>query len=128
MQELMIIASILLFLNATLLTVLVPGGPIENRDFSHLRGGLFWGFNLFLILLGITSYITCYLLLISHDQSVLMAQVIAVLYFLVYALDLAGVFPKSPTKMSRSLMLMELINASMALFLFVVATAIHDIG
>ncbi|CAH1056645.1 hypothetical protein [Paenibacillus pseudetheri] len=128
MQDIMIMASLLVFLNVTLLAILVPGGPIENRDFSKLKGGVFWGFNLFLILLAITSFIVCYLLLISHPHAIFMTQIIAVLYFIVYIIDLAGIFPKSPTKMSKPLMLFEVINTSMAIFLFLFVMAIGHVG
>ncbi|MCY9591594.1 hypothetical protein PC41400_03595 [Paenibacillus chitinolyticus] len=128
MQDMMIIASLLVFLNVTLLTILVPGGPIENRDFSKLTGVVFWGFNLFLISLGVVSFIACYLLLISHSNAILITQMIAVLYFIVYTIDLAGMFPKSPTKMSKPLMLFEIINTTMAVFLFLFVTAIGHAG
>lgn len=35
MQDIMIIASLLVFFNVMLLAILVPGGPIENRDFQN---------------------------------------------------------------------------------------------
>jgi len=38
MQDIMIMASLVVFLNVTLLAILVPGGPIENRNFSALKG------------------------------------------------------------------------------------------
>ena len=128
MQDMMIIASFIMFLNVTLLTILVPGGPIENRDFSKLTGAVFWGFNVFLISLGIMSFVTCYLLLISHPHAILISQVIAILYFIVYTIDLAGMFPKSPTKMSKPLMMLEIINTAMAVFLFIFVTAVNHIG
>ncbi|HBS44869.1 MAG TPA: hypothetical protein DEA91_11130 [Paenibacillus sp.] len=128
MQDIMIIASLLVFFNVMLLAILVPGGPIENRDFSKLKGVVFWGFNLFLILLGVMSFITCYLLLIAHPNAIFITKIIAVLYFIVYIIDLAGIFPKSPTKMSKPLMLFEIINGSMAIFLFLFVTAIGHIG
>lgn len=124
MQITMIFASTLMFINVTLLAILVPGGPIENRDFNGLRGIVFWGFNVFLITLGITSYITSYLLLISNSYALPMGQIISVLYFIVYSIDLAGIFPKSPTRMSKTLMLIEEVNASLAIFLFIFITAI----
>lgn len=124
MKSFMMVAGFLMFLNVTLLTILVPGGPIENRDFSHLKGLVFWGFNVFLISLGLTSYLTGYLLLTENQYALIAAQVIAVLYFGVYLIDLAGIFPKSPTKMSKPLMLLELVNASLAIFLFIFTTAI----
>jgi hypothetical protein len=128
MQDIMIIASLLVFFNVMLLAILVPGGPIENRDFSKLKGVVFWGFNLFLILLGVMSFITCYLLLIAHPNAIFITKFIAVLYFIVYIIDLAGVFPKSPTKMYNPLMLFEIINASMAVFLFLFVMAIGHSG
>lgn len=128
MQDIMIIASLLVFFNVMLLAILVPGGPIENRDFSKLKGVVFWGFNLFLILLGVMSFITCYLLLIAHPNAIFITKIIAVLYFIVYIIDLAGIFPKSPTKMSKPLMLFEIINGSMAAFLFLFVTAIGHVG
>ncbi|MBS7527038.1 hypothetical protein KHM83_10130 [Fusibacter paucivorans] len=114
-----------MFMNVLLLTVLVPGGPIENRDFSALKGIVFWGFNVFLITLGLASYGTSYLLLTANHYAVRAAQVLAVLYFGVYMVDLGGIFPKSPTKMSKVLMLMEIINASMAVLLFICVTAVE---
>ncbi|MEK4237151.1 hypothetical protein [Paenibacillus sp. FSL H7-0714] len=128
MQDIMIIASLLVFFNVMLLAILVPGGSIENRDFSKLKGVVFWGFNLFLILLGVMSFITCYLLLIAHPNAIFITKIIAVLYFIVYIIDLAGIFPKSPTKMSKPLILFEIINGSMAVFLFLFVTAIGHIG
>lgn len=128
MQDIMIIASLLVFFNVMLLAILVPGGPIENRDFSKLKGVVFWGFNLFLILLGVMSFITCYLLLIAHPNAIFITKIIAVLYFIVYIIDLAGIFPKSPTKMSKPLMLFEIINGSMAAFLFLFVMAIGHVG
>lgn len=124
MQSIMIFASILMVINVTLLTILVPGGPIENRDFNGLRDIVFWGFNMFLITLGIASYTTSYLLLIANSYAIPMAQIISVLYFSVYIIDLVGIFPKSPTKMSKTLMLIEVINSSLAIFLFIFVTAI----
>ena len=124
MQNSMIFASVLMFLIVTLLVVLVPGGPIENRDFHGLKGVVFWGFNVFLITLGIMSYITSYLLLIANSNAIALSKVIAVLYFILSIVDLAGIFPKSPTKMSKTLMLMELIISSLAVFLFIYVTAI----
>lgn len=74
------------------------------------------------------SFITCYLLLIAHPNAIFITKIIAVLYFIVYIIDLAGIFPKSPTKMSKPLILFEIINGSMAVFLFLFVTAIGHIG
>lgn len=124
MQSIKILASILVFINVTLLTILVPGGPIENRNFRGLKGVVFWGFNAFLITLGIASYLTSYLLLVENPYALSMAKIISILYFIVYMIDLGGIFPKSPDKMSKTLMLLEIVNTSFAVLLFIVATAI----
>jgi len=39
---------------------LVPGGPIESRSFSHLSPAIFWGFNAFLITLGVTAFVIAF--------------------------------------------------------------------
>jgi hypothetical protein len=104
-----------------LLAILVPGGPIENRDFSTLKGVVFWGFNLFLITLGLTSFYSIYALLADLPNTVLVIKSIAIGYIIVYAIDLMGVFPKSPTKMSNTLMLFEIINLCIAVYLFIIS-------
>lgn len=50
---------------------------------------------LFLITLGITSYITSYLLLVENSYALPMAKIISVLYFIVYMIDL-GEFSLNP--------------------------------
>ncbi|GAB6106629.1 hypothetical protein [Fusibacter bizertensis] len=115
------IVSFILFLNVTLLAILVPGGPIENRDFSRLKGVVFWGFNVFLISLGLVTFWTSYAVLKDVSYAALMIKVVAVGYALVYALDLAMIFPKSPTKMSKTLMLLEIVNLSLAVYSFILS-------
>lgn len=116
--------SIIIFLNVTLLAILVPGGPIENRDFSALKGVVFWGFNVFLITLGLTSFYTIHAVLANNSTAVLLTKSIAIAYVTVYAIDLIGMFPKSPTKMSNTLMLFEIINLCIAVYLFIISFSI----
>lgn len=113
--------SIIIFLNVTLLAILVPGGPIENRDFSALKGVVFWGFNVFLITLGLTSFYTIHAVLANNSTAILLTKSIATAYVIVYAIDLIGMFPKSPTKMSNTLMLFEIINLCIAVYLFIIS-------
>ncbi len=47
----------LLLLSAIMLTSLVPGGPIETRDFSHISPLVLGSFNVFLTTLSITSFL-----------------------------------------------------------------------
>lgn len=113
--------SIIILLNVTLLAILVPGGPIENRDFSNLKGLIFWGFNAFLITLGMASFYAIYSALGGLSNTGLVTSILACAYILVYGLDLAGIFPKSPSKMSKPLMLIEIINLCMAIYLFILS-------
>jgi hypothetical protein len=113
--------SLIIFLNVTLLAILVPGGPIENRDFSALKGVVFWGFNVFLITLGLTSFYSIYALFSDLSIVELIIKFIATAYIIVYAVDLIGIFPKSPTKMSKTLMLFEIINLCAAVYLLIIS-------
>lgn len=116
-----IFISLVLFLNVTLLAILVPGGPIENRDFTHLKGSVFWGFNVFLISQGLMTFVNAYFVLSGISIWQPLAIAVAIGYMIVYALDLAKIFPKSPTKMSKALQLLEIINFSVAVYLFILA-------
>lgn len=116
--------SFILFLNVVLLSILVPGGPIENRDFRNLKGISFWSFNVFLITLGLMTYVASYWMLVSHPLAISLTKGISILYFMVYALDLGRIFPKSPTKMSKTLMLFEILNMSLAIYLFIITASI----
>lgn len=118
-----IILGSVLFLNVSFLTVLVPGGPIENRDFSHMTGFSFWGFNIYLISLGLSSFIISYYLILGASWAYTLALVLGFMYLGVYLLDLLGIFPTSPTAMSNPLMLMEIINALLAVYLIVLLFA-----
>ncbi len=118
--------SFILFLNVVLLSILVPGGPIENRDFQKLKSLIFWGFNIFLITLGAVTYLASYWMLVSYPLALPLTKIIAILYFMVYALDLGKIFPKSPTEMSKRLMLFEIINMSLAVYLFVLTSSMYE--
>ena len=111
----------LVFLNVMLLSVLVPGGPIENRDFTHLKGVVFWGFNVFLITLGLLTFFTSYAVLAHAPYAKTLMMGVSIGYIAVYALDLAKIFPKSPTPMGKPLMTLEIVNLCLAVYLFIVA-------
>lgn len=114
----------LLFANMTLLTILVPGGPVENRDFSTMPKMAFVGFNVFLVSLGVVSILVAFWLMISTSAyAVVITLLLGVLYAIVYFIDLAGVFPKSGTPMSPALMGFEIVNANAAMFLIVFSGA-----
>ena len=60
-QKIAIALLLLIFTFATL----VPGGPIETRDFSHLSPVVFWGFNAFLISLAIAISLFLHFFILS---------------------------------------------------------------
>jgi hypothetical protein len=102
-----------------LLAVLVPGGPVETRSFSILAPWVYWGFNTFLISLGIFTVITLVFAVLKRRWAFIAAIVAAGLYILVYVLDLAGIFPVSPDPMPAALLWIEVIDSILAAVLIV---------
>lgn len=100
----------LLILSLVLLGVLIPGGPIENRNFSHISPIILGLFNSFLTALGIASLPTAYFSIGGSDTALIIATVCGISYFLVYAFDLTKIFPVSPDKMPRALFLIEVVG------------------
>jgi hypothetical protein len=75
---------------------LAPGGPIENRDFSHMGPAVFWGFNAFLITLWLAGLVSVYFIWKGKRGAYWAAIIIGWLYVTVVASDLGGIFPVSP--------------------------------
>ena len=117
--------SLILFLNVTLLSILVPGGPIENRDFEYLKKYplIYYGFSIFLLALILISLTMCYFVLLGNIWAFKISVILGILYFIVYILDLRKIFPKSQTPMSKTLMLIEIINMMLALLLVIFSLA-----
>lgn len=105
-----------------LLFSLVPGGGIENRDFSHIPVAILGAFNIFLTSLGIVSLLLLYFIWQRQAWAYLLAAFCGLGYFVVYLLDLAKIFPVSPTAMSSTLLSIEVIGCALALPLMVLAT------
>lgn len=93
---------------------LAPGGPIENRDFSHLTPTAYWGFNAFLIILGLTGFIFVYFIWRGRRGGYRAAIVIGWLYIAVVALDLGKVFPVSPDPTGFGLGTVMILDAILA--------------
>lgn len=106
---------ILLVLSMLLLSVLVPGGPVETRDFSHISPVILGLFNAFLTILGMGSLFVAYGVYRQHDWSFGWAMACGVSYLFVYLLDLASIFPVSPTAMPLSLLAIECAGSVVAL-------------
>lgn len=107
--------SLLLLVSGLLLSSLIPGGPIENRDFSHINTGILLIFNIYLTLLGLGSFVLIPYVLRSGRYAGMLGVVSGVSYLLVYVVDLLGWFPKTPSEMSGPLFLVELIGMWVAL-------------
>ncbi len=90
---------------------LVPGGPIETRDFSHLSSAVFWGFNIVLLLLGLSGLAVSYGAWQGKRWASWGAIPIFWLYLAVFVLDWAQVFPPTPDAMGLGLGLVECFGA-----------------
>jgi hypothetical protein len=118
-------ARVAAFLLAALLisfAALVPGGPVENRDFSHLSPATFNGFNAFLITLGLVGIVTVFGLWRSRRWALWLAVMVGWTYVMVVALDLGKVFPVSPDPTGFALGLIMIVDgilgANAALFAY----------
>lgn len=105
--------KLLILLVLTFIT-LVPGGPVETRSFAHLGGPVFWGFNMFLILLGITALISAVGLLRDNAAGAVGGIVAGWGYIFVVLLDLGHVFPTTPDPIPLMLGLIEILDAILA--------------
>lgn len=102
--------STLLIVSAVLLGILVPGGPIETRDFSHISPVILGIFNTFLTGLGIGSFVFAYIALKGKRWAFIVSFVCGISYFLVYTLDLFKIFPVSPNEMPAALLVIETVG------------------
>lgn len=92
------------------LSLLVPGGPIETRSFSHINSLTLGAFNTFLTVLGLGSLLLIYFVLKSERWAFFVAAVCGLSYVGVYGLDLAQVFPVSPDAMPPALLAIEVLG------------------
>lgn len=103
-----------LIVSACLLTTLIPGGPVENRDFSHIHPAILGLFNVFLTTLDLGSFVVAFFAFRGHRWALGTAYYAAIAYFAVYAVDLAQIFPRSPTPMSFALAFIEVLGMTVA--------------
>lgn len=113
-------AWILIVLVATFVT-LVPGGPVETRDFSGLGGPVFWGFNVFLVLLAVLAVGSALLMLRGRTRAAWGAIAAAWGYVFVVLLDLGHVFPLSPDNIPLLLGLVEILDFVLAGYVMILA-------
>ncbi|MBN2752473.1 MAG: hypothetical protein JXQ84_07160 [Rhodospirillaceae bacterium] len=112
---------LLLGVSACLLGVLIPGGPIETRTFSHLAPLILGAFNTFLTVLGVASFFLTYHTYKGRWEAFVASALCGVGYFLVYVLDLGGVFPVSPDPMPPALRVIEVVGTMVSLPLVVLS-------
>lgn len=115
------IAAALLALSAFNLSLMIPGGPVEARDFSSYPALVLAGFNIFLTVLGLGSFILAWFMGFRRHQVGLLAGLAGLSYFAVYAIDLAGIFPTSPTPMPHNLFMLEWLGLVLSLPLMMIA-------
>lgn len=109
------IINVLLAASAVNLTFMIPGGYIESRDFSHISPIILGGFNIFLTTLGMVSLFLVYFINKKQKWALKAAFVCGLSYFIVYTIDLAGIFPKSPTAMPFLLLILETLGTVLAI-------------
>lgn len=117
-----------LVLSMILLSILIPGGPIETRDFSHISPSILGLFNTFLTLLGMLSLLVAYFVYHSKKWAYLSAIIIGIAYFLVYVLDLAHIFPRSPSPMPFLLIAIEVTGTLLSFPLIFLAKRISSLS
>ncbi|OCW59086.1 hypothetical protein AWJ14_04370 [Hoeflea olei] len=95
---------------------LVPGGPVETRDFSALGGTVFWGFNVFLVALGLIAIAAGITLVRGSLGFAWLAIAASWGYVFVVLLDLGAVFPRSPDPIPLLLGLIESLDFMLAAY------------
>ena len=109
------IINLLLIISAINLTLMIPGGFIESRDFSHISSIILGIFNVFLTTLGMVSLFLVYFIYKKQKWAVWTAFIAGLSYFIVYTIDLAKIFPKSPTQMPLTLFYLEILGTIIAI-------------
>jgi len=95
---------------------LAPGGPIENRDFSHLPRAVFNGFNAFLITLGLVGFLVAFFVWKGKRWAYWDAILVGWLFVIVVASDLGKVFPVSPDPTGFALGMIMIVDAILACY------------
>lgn len=103
------------------LSTLVPGGPIETRDFSHINPLTLGVFNTFLTTLCLGSLLLIYFVLRSEHWAMVMSAISGLSYLGVYGLDLAEIFPVSPDAMPPALLSIEVFGSILSIPLLVLS-------
>lgn len=116
-----LVGGCLLVALTLILIPMVPGGLIDTRDFAPLPRWQYNTFNVFLTTLGIASFVIAGFMLAGQHWTFIAAIVLGVLYILVFASDLAQIFPVVPDRMPVQLLILEVIDLALGGVLVLVA-------
>jgi len=119
-----VVVAVLLVASAVNLTLMVPGGFVETRDFSAYPAMVLGAFNIFLTVLGLGSFILAYALAKS-GRGYAWAALAGLAYVAVYLLDLGRIFPVPPNEMSTLLATLEWVGTALGVGLAVAALALR---
>lgn len=109
-------AATLLVVLVVSFATLVPGGPVETRDFSSLTGITFWGFNVFLISLGVGALLSAWAMAKGKRAGAYGAITASWGYVFVVLLDLGHVFPQTPDPIPSLLGVIEIFDMILAAY------------
>ncbi len=110
--------GVLLAVVGLALTALIPGGPVEHRHFGHIPPELLLTWQVALTALGLGSIWMAVLLVRGAPLNPGLMFTTALAYLVVYALDLIGWFPPTPTPMSRVLLTLEMLGIALVIPVF----------
>ncbi|GEO85405.1 MULTISPECIES: hypothetical protein [Alphaproteobacteria] len=110
----------LLVASALNLSLMVPGGFVETRDFSAYPAIVLGAFNVFLTVLGLGSLVLAFVLA-RNGKGYGLSALAGLAFVCVYLLDLIRVFPVTPNPMSLLLATLEWLGTGLGGALVVVA-------
>ncbi|MGZ9811924.1 hypothetical protein ACXN5S_15790 [Pseudoroseicyclus sp. H15] len=120
--------AVLLALSAINLTLMIPGGLVETRSFPGYSVAVLTGFNIFLTLLGLSSFVLAWRSW-RTGRAGWAPLTAGACYVAVYGLDLAHVFPISEAPMSPTLLTLEWVGTILGIATMAVgAVALRTAG
>ncbi|WP_415718315.1 hypothetical protein [Maridesulfovibrio sp.] len=110
MKSIRLVVTILLAASVANLSLMIPGGTVETREFTQYSTLVLASFNIFLTCLGFGSLAASYFVY-KQNKGYLISVLLGVAYLAVYISDLAQIFPVSQNPMSATLARMEWIGS-----------------
>lgn len=113
-QTLRPLVAMLLLMSAVVLALRMPGGPLETRHFTQLDPARLAAYKVFLTGLGAGSLVLTYFVFKGRRRVLSIAAACGSVYCLVYAFDVAGVFPRSREPVAMVLRALEWLGLGLA--------------